>query len=210
MAADGAALHLLELELELLDLSMGLLEILVKAVALSNKLLLPLAEAVLLDLDLLSEALPESLFLLLELGVVKLPWPGLAKLARLHLLGTVRLVVQLLRGVNEVEHVRPDHDGPELLEVAVVFVLDLGNAPRVLTALGNATVGGLNILLRADDSEGHGGHEDPGILGGVVVVGLDRGLVNLDVLRLNDGPDLHTHKTRLDGLAKKKNKKKIL
>lgn len=57
MAANSAALHLLELPLELLDLSMGLLEVLVESVALRDELLLPLSETLLLDLDLLGEAL---------------------------------------------------------------------------------------------------------------------------------------------------------
>lgn len=190
VAADGAALHLLELDLELLDLSVGLLEILVEAVALGNELLLPLAEALLLHLDLLREPLPESLLLLLKLGVVELPGTGLAKLARLHLLGTVRLVVQLLGGVDEVEHVGPDQDRAQLLEVAVVLVLDLGNTPRVLPALGDAPVGGLDVLLRAYHGEGHRGHENAGILSGRVIVRLDRGLVDLDVLGLDHGSDL--------------------
>src|ERR1700712_5042005 len=93
-AASDAALHLLELRLERLDLSMRLLEILIETVALGNELLLPLSESLLLDLDLLGEALAEGLFLLLVLGVVQLAGAGLAKLARLHLLGAVCLVVQ--------------------------------------------------------------------------------------------------------------------
>lgn len=110
MAADRAALHLLQLLLQCLDLGMRLLQILVKAITLSNELLLPLSEPLLLDLDLLGEALPEGLLLLLELGVVKLPWAGLAELARLHLLSAVGLVVKLLGGVDEVEHVGADED----------------------------------------------------------------------------------------------------
>lgn len=87
-------------------------------------MLLPLAETGFLGLDLLSEALAESLFLLLELGVVELLDLRLAELARLHLLLAVVLVVQLLRRRYEVEHVRADQQRAELAEVAVVFVLD--------------------------------------------------------------------------------------
>lgn len=191
VAADSAALHSLELRLELLDLGVGLLEILVETVALGDELLLPLPEALLFDLDLLGEALPQSLLLLLELGVVELPGACLAELARLHLLGAVRLVVQLLGGVDEVEHVGSDQDGAELLEVAVVLILDLGNTPRVLATLDNAAVAGLDVLLRADDSEGHSSHKATGVLGGGLVVLLDRGLVDLDVLGLNDRDNLN-------------------
>ncbi len=148
-AADGTSLHLLELGLELLDLGVCLLEVLVEAVALGDELLLPLSEALLLDLDLLGEALAKSLLLLLELGVVQLPGAGLAELTGLHLLSTVRLVVKLLGGVDKIQHVGADEDGSELLEVAVVLVLDLGNTPGVLAALDNATVACLDVLLRS-------------------------------------------------------------
>src|SRR4051794_16414439 len=90
-AADGAPLHLLQLGLQLLDLGMCLLKILVKAIALSDEFLFPLPEALLLNLDLLGEALAQRLFLLLELGVVELAGAGLAKLASLHLPRAVRL-----------------------------------------------------------------------------------------------------------------------
>lgn len=193
MAADSAALHGLELGLELLDLSVGLLEILVEAVALRDELLLPLSEALLLDLDLLGEALSESLLLLLELGVVELSGSGLAKLASLHLLGAVGLIVQLLSGVDEVEHVSSDQDGAELLEVAVVLVLDLGNTPRVLATLDDAAIASLDVLLGTDDGERHGGHEAASVLSSGLIVLLDRGLVDLDVLGLNDRDNLQSN-----------------
>src|ERR1700733_10270853 len=88
-AANGTALQLVQVGFQLLDLGVGLLQILVEAVALGNELLLPSPEALLLDLDLLGEALAESFLLLLELGVVELARPGLAKLARFHLLGAI-------------------------------------------------------------------------------------------------------------------------
>lgn len=192
MAADGAALHLLELGFQLLDLSVGLFEVLIEAIALGNKLLLPLSESLFLDLDLFGETLAQGLLFLFELRVVQLAGTGFAKLARLHLLSAVRLVVQLLSGVNEIEHVGSDKDRSQLLEVAVVFILNFGNTPRVLTALDDATVAGLDVLLGTNDGKGHGGHQASSVLGGSFVVLLDRGLVNLDVLGLNDGDDLYT------------------
>lgn len=196
MTADSAALHLLQLLLELLDLSVGLLEILVETVALGDELLLPLSETLLLDLDLLGEALSEGLLLLLELGVVELSGTGLAEFAGLHLLRTVGLVVQLLGGVDEVEHVCSDQDGAELLEIAVVLVLDLSNTPRVLATLNNAAITSLDILLGANHSEGHGVHKAAGVLGSGLIVLLDRGLVNLNVLGLNDRDNLDEISTR--------------
>ena len=59
-------------------------------------MLLPLPEPGLLRLDLLGEALPESLLLLLELGVLELAGLLLARLAHLHLRVAVVLVVELL------------------------------------------------------------------------------------------------------------------
>lgn len=158
VTADSTALHRFELRLQLLDLSMGLLEILVETIALGNELLLPLAEALLLDLDLFGETLAEGLLFLLELGVVELSGASLAKLASLHLLGAVGLVMQLLGGVNEVEHVGTDQNGSELLEVAVVLVLYLSNAPRVLAALDDAAIASLDVLFRADYGKRHGSH----------------------------------------------------
>lgn len=121
---------------------MRLLQILVETIALRDELLLPLPESLLLDLDLLGETLAQLLLFLLELGVVELSWPGLAKLPRLHLLRAVGLVVSLFRGVDQIQHVRTDQDGAQLLEVAVVLVLDLGNAPSVLATFDGAPVGG--------------------------------------------------------------------
>jgi hypothetical protein len=83
-----------------------------------------------------------------------------------------------------------DQDGSELLEVAVVFILNLGDTPRVLTALDNTTIAGLDVLFGADDGKWHGGHETSSVLGGSFVIFLDGGLVDLDVLGLNDGDDL--------------------
>lgn len=59
-------------------------------------MLLPLSEPSLLHLDLLCEPLSEHLLLLFELGVIELLDFGFTKLARLHLLEPVRLVVRLL------------------------------------------------------------------------------------------------------------------
>ena len=168
----------------------GSLQILVEAVALGDELLLPLAETLLLDLDLLGEALAQVLFLLLELGVVQLAWAGLAELAGLHLLGTVGLVVRLLGGVDEVEHVSADQDGTELLEVAVVLVLNLSNTPGVLTTLDNTAVVGLDVLLGTNHGERHGSHQAAGVGSGVLVILLDRWGVDLDALGLNDTADL--------------------
>lgn len=173
---------------------MGGLQILVEAVALGDELLLPLAETLLLDLDLLGETLAQVLFLLLELGVVQLAWAGLAELAGLHLLGTVGLVVRLLGGVDKVEHVGADQDGTELLEVAVVLVLNLGNTPGVLATLDDTAVVGLDVLLGTDNGERHSSHQAAGVGSGVLVILLDRRGVDLDALGLNDTADLEKKK----------------
>lgn len=190
VAADGTALQLLKLALELLDLGVGLLQILVETVTLGNELLLPLPETLLLDLDLLGKPLAESLLLLLELGVVELLGAGLAKLARLHLLCAVSLVVKLLGGVDQIQHVGADEDRSKLLEVAVVLVLNLSNTPRVLATLDNAAIAGLNILFRANDGEWHGRHQAPRMLSSSLIVLLNWRLVDLNTLSLNDGTNL--------------------
>jgi hypothetical protein len=183
--AVDAALEVVHLALKTLNLCVTSLEILVEAVALSNELLLPLPEALLLNLDLFGETLAERLFLLLELGVVQLPWARLAKLPCLHLAGAVGLVVVLLGGVNEVKHVGSDEDGAELLEVAVLLVLDFGNTPSVLAALDGTAIVGLNVLLRTDNGERHGVDEAACVLHGGSVVVLERGSVDLDALSID-------------------------
>uniref|UniRef100_A0A1Y1LA43 Uncharacterized protein n=1 Tax=Photinus pyralis TaxID=7054 RepID=A0A1Y1LA43_PHOPY len=189
MTADSTALHLLELGFQLLDLGVGLFEILVEAVALGNKLLLPLSEPLLLDLNLFGETLAQSFFLFLELGVVQLAGSGLAEFTSLHLLSTIRLIVQLFCSVNKVEHMSSDQDGTKLLEVAVVLVLDLSNTPRVLTTLDDAAIVGLDVLLGTDDGERHSSHEASGVLSSSFIILLDRGLIDLDVLGFNNRDD---------------------
>jgi hypothetical protein len=184
--AVDAALERVDFSLKTLDLRVAGLQILIQAVALGNQLLLPLSEPLLLHLDLLGEALAERLFLLLELGVIKLPWTGFAELPGLHLLRAVCFVVVLLGGVDEVQHVGADEDGAEFLEVTVLLVLHLGNTPCVLAALDVAAVVGLNVLLGANDREGHGVDESAGVLHGGGIVVLERWGVDLDTLGVDD------------------------
>ncbi len=185
VTADLRALKRLEFLLQVLDGGVGAFEILVEPIALADEPLLPLSEAMLLDLDLLGEALSQGLLLLLELLVVQLLGSRLAEFTCLHLLGAVGLVMGLFRCVDEVEHVRADKDGAQLLEVAVVLVLNLCATPRVLATLHDASVGGFHVLLRADDGKRHGGHETTGMSGGSLIVLLDRRSVDLDPLGSN-------------------------
>jgi hypothetical protein len=87
-------------------------------------MLLPLPEAGFLGLDLLGEALSEGFFLFLELGVVRLLDTGLAKLASLHLLQAIVLVVVFLSGVDQIQHVGTDQQRSQLAEVAVVLIFN--------------------------------------------------------------------------------------
>lgn len=162
-------------------------QILVESVSLGDELLLPLSESLFLDLDLLGESLPQRFFLFLELGVVQLPRTSLAEFPSLHLLRTVGLVVLFFGGVNEIQHVGTDQDRTELLEIAVILVLDFGNTPGILTTLDNTVVTGLDVLLGSDHGERHGSHQAAGMGGGVFVVLLDGRGVNLDALGFNDG-----------------------
>ena len=93
-------------------------------------------------------------------------------------------------GVDEVKHVGSDEDGAELLEVAVVFVLDFGDTPAVLAALDDAAVGGLDVFLGADHGEWHSGHEGARMLGGSLIVFLNGWCVDLDALSLDDCTNL--------------------
>jgi len=165
-------------------------QVLVETVSLGNEFLLPLAEPLLLHLDLLCETLPQGFLFFLEFGVVQLPGSGLAKFPRLHLLCTVRLVVLLLGGVDEVEHVGANKNRTQLLEVAVVLILDLSNTPSVLTTLNDTVVVGLDIFLGSNHGVGHGSHQATGVGGGVLIILLNRWGVDLNALGFDNILDL--------------------
>jgi hypothetical protein len=189
-STSDAALHTLNLGFQLLDSGVAGFEVLVQTVALSDELLLPGTEALLLDLDLLCETLAQSLFLLLKLGVIKLAWPGFAELAGLHLLCAVGLVVVLLCGVDQVKHVGADQYGAQLLEVAVLLVLNLSDTPGVLSTLHAATVGSGDVLLGTNDGEWHGSDEGLSVSEGGFVIFFEGRRVDLDALSLDDVADL--------------------
>lgn len=185
---------------------MSTLQVLVQAISLRNQLLLPLSEPLLLDLDLFCETFSERLFLFLELWLVQLARSGLSEFTCLHLLRPVSLVVLLLGGCDEIKHVVANQDGAELLEIAVLLVLNLSNTPGVLTALDDAAVGGLDVLLGTDDGERHGGDECAGVGSGVLVVLLNWWLIDLDTLSFNDISDLKSDKKE----KKKKNCQQVM
>lgn len=191
------SLQRLNLTLKPLDLRVTLLQVLVQAVTLRDELLLPLPEPLLLDLDLFREPLAQRLLFLLELWVVQLPWPCFAELARLHLLCAVRLIVRLFSCVDQVKHVRANEDGAQLLEIAVLLVLDLSNTPGILATLDVAVVGGRDVALGTDNGEGHGGDQAAGVLETGLVVLLERRLVDLDALCVDNVPDLQIHVSAL-------------
>ena len=66
----------------------------------------------------------------------------------------------------------------------------LGNTPEVLAALDDTAIGRLDILLRTDNGKRYGGQEAACVLGRGLIVLLDRWLVDLDALGLNDSSDL--------------------
>lgn len=169
---------------------MGSFQVLVETVSLGDKLLLPLAESLLFDLDLFGETLAQSFLFLLELGVVQLPRSGFAELPRLHLLRTVGLVVLFFGRVNEIQHVSTDQNRTELSEVAVLLLLDLSNTPGVLTALDDLSFVVLDILLRSDHGERHSGHQGSRMVGGMFVIVFNGGRVDLDTLSFDNIADL--------------------
>lgn len=185
-----AALQRFDLGLELLDHSVALLQVLVEAVTLGDELLLPLPEALFLDLDLFRESLPKLLFFLLELGVIQLPWSCLAELSGLHLLSAVCLVVVLLSSVDQIKHVCADKNGAQLLKVAVLLILNLCDTPGVLTSLDGATVWSADVPLGSYHGEWHGSNQATSVLQASLIVFLERWGVDLDALSLNDISDL--------------------
>ena len=84
---------------------MSALQVLVQAIPLSNQLLLPVSEPLLLALHLHCKSLAHVLFFFLELRIVQLSWPSLAELSSLHLLRTVSFVMHLFGCVDQIKHV---------------------------------------------------------------------------------------------------------
>jgi len=80
-----------------------------------------------------------------------------------------------------------NENGPELLEVAVLLVLHLGDTPAVLATLDSPAIRSGDVLLAANDGEGHGLDERACVLKTGVVVLLERRGVDLDVLGLDNG-----------------------
>ena len=68
----------------------------------------------------------------------------------------------------------------------------LGNTPEVLATLHDATIKGLNILSRADDREWHSLRKDARMLSAGLIVCLNGGLVNTNVLCGDGFPNLST------------------
>jgi hypothetical protein len=169
----------------------GALQILVQTITFADEFLLPLSESVFFDLDLLGEALPQALFLFLELGVVEFSGTGLAEFTGFHLLSAVGFVVGFFGGVNEVQHVGSDEDGAEFLEVAVVFVLNFCYSPGVLTTLDDTSVGCLDVLLRSNNGEWHSGHQTSCMLCCGLIVLLDWWGIYFNALCLDDCSNLH-------------------
>ena len=99
--------------------------------------LLPLPEPRLFGFHLFREALAERLFLFFELGVFEFAWLLLPARTHLHLRLSVVLVMHLLRGGDEVQHVRTDEQRAQLAEVAVVLVLNCAVTP-ISRAAGKA------------------------------------------------------------------------
>jgi hypothetical protein len=87
-------------------------------------MLFPLPEPGFFGLDLLGEAFAESLLFFFELGVVWLLDTSLSEFASLHLLETIILVVRILGGVDEIQHVRADQERTKFTEVAMVLVFN--------------------------------------------------------------------------------------
>jgi len=79
----------------------------------------------------------------------------------------------------------PDEDRSQLAEIAVILLLDLGNSPGVLTTLDRLTLVVLDILLGANDGEGHGVDENLSVLQSLLIILFQRRLVHLDALSLN-------------------------
>lgn len=109
-----------------------------------------------------------------------------------ELLRTVRLVEDVVRERLKLGEMRVEQRAAEAAEVAVLGVVDLNDAPRVDARADELAVN-LDLVLGADDGEGHESAEFGVVGDGVLVVLLDvvREVVDGDVVVLNVLHDLH-------------------
>lgn len=195
-----------------LDAGLLLLELLALAVELllhfavtGVELLLALLELALLLGDLLLE---DHLHLELHLGELLLVQRALLLLlngrvdlfedARVlgdahgsELLGAVVLVEEIVGVLLQLLHVRANEHLAQLDEVAVLLVVDLNDTPGVAAATDLAAFGSGDLVVGADNSERHLGH-DLVVLGDslFVVKLVARAFENLNVVVLNVAEDL--------------------
>ena len=172
-------------------------------------MLLPLPEPGFFCFDLFGEALPESLFLLLELGVLELPRFLFTELANFHLSLTVVLIMEVFSGRNEVQHVRPNKQGTEFPEVAMVLVFDckrdelnskikesertFSNTPEVFATLDDAPILGRHVFGGTNNGKRHGILQNTSMLrSSSFIISLDKGLIDTNALSLDNFPNLQS------------------
>lgn len=69
-------------------------------------------------------------------------------------------------------------------------MLTLSHPPHIFTTLDGTSIVGRNILSAANDGERHGSGEQFGVLGSLLIVGIDGRRVDANILRPNDFADL--------------------
>ena len=200
----NATLEVLNFGLQLLDSCVTVFEVFVQTISFRDQLLLPGAEALLLHLDLFRESFPQSFFLLLELGIVQFAGSNLARLPRLHLLRSIRFIVNFFCRMNEIEHVSSNENGTELLEIAVVFIFNLCYSPCVLASFAGASIACLDIFLGPNDREWHGRDQAACMLETCLFIVLQRWCIDLDALSFDDRAYLKESATlkRIDAIGR--------
>lgn len=108
------------------------------------------------------------------------------------LLGTVVLVENVVGVLLELFHVIADEHLAELDEIAVLFVVDLDDTPRVATTADLATVRSGDFSVRSNDGKRHPGHNLLVLSNCLLVIELITGaLKDLDVVVFDIGEDLY-------------------
>lgn len=108
-----------------------------------------------------------------------------------ELVGTVVLVEHVVRVLLELFHVCADKHLAQLDKVAMLLVINLDGAPRVLTATDSTSIGSLDLVGGTDDGEWHLGHDLVVLSDRLLVIQLvSRTLENLNTMVLDIGQDL--------------------
>src|SRR5579862_9315512 len=91
--------------------------------------------------------------------------------------------------LNEIQHVSPNQETSQFLEIAVFLVFDLCDTPEILSSLDDLAFGSLDIFITADDGKGHGSGQISSMIRSLTIILINRRRENVNALCGDDFTD---------------------